>query len=317
MWQTEEELRFTAASMYYVQGETMESIARQLGMSRSSVSRMLKQSRESGMVQITLTEPGGSRSSVGAALEKLFGIRAHIVPVREGSSEVYRLDRVARMAGQVFSNAIGDRMVIGVAWGTTLGAVVQHLVPRQTSQSTVVQMNGGANHSTSGIPYVGAIISSVADAFGCEIVHFPVPAFFDYAETKQAMWRERMVTRVLDVRAQMDLAIFGVGALTGPVQSHVYASGYLDESDTQQIIDQRVVGDVCTVFLRRDGSWQDIPLNLRASGLTPAQLQRVPRRICVAAGRAKALPLLGALRARVATDVVVDELTARTVLELV
>ena len=107
-----------------------------------------------------------------------------------------------------------------------------------------------------------------------------------------------------------------MGALEGPLKSHVYASGYLDEADVQQIAEQRVVGDVCTVLLRKDGSWRDIPLNARASGITPAQLQTVPRRICVASGQAKALPLLGALRAKVATDLVVDELTARTVLEL-
>ena len=311
-----EQLQYGAASMYYLQGETMESIARQLGMSRSSVSRLLKNARESGMVQITLNQPGRSQSSAGRALEKLFGIRVHVVPVRDGSSEILRLDRVARTAGHLFSEVITDNMLIGVAWGTTLAAVVQHLVPHETFGSTVVQTNGSANHSTSGIPYVGAIISAVADAFGCDVVHFPVPAFFDFASTKEAMWRERMVTRVLGLQSRLDLVIFGVGALEGPLQSHVYASGYLDEEDTQQVVDEHVVGDICTVLLRRDGSWQDIPLNARASGITPAQLQSIPRRICVASGQAKALPLLGALRARVATDLVVDELTARTVLEL-
>lgn len=309
-------LQFDAASMYYIHGETMESIARQLGMSRSSVSRLLKNARESGLVQITLNRPGRSQSSAGRALEDLFGVRAHVVPVRDGTSEIARLDRVARTAGQLFSEAVGDDMLIGVAWGTTLAAVVQHLVPHGTRGSTVVQTNGSANHSTSGIPYVGAIISTVADAFGCQVVHFPVPAFFDYASTKDAMWRERMVTRVLGLQSRLDLVIFGVGALEGPLKSHVYASGYLDEADVQQIAEQRVVGDVCTVLLRKDGSWRDIPLNARASGITPAQLQTIPRRICVASGQAKALPLLGALRAKVATDLVVDELTARTVLEL-
>lgn len=316
MAETGEELQYAAASMYYVQGEKMESIARQLGMSRSSVSRLLKTARETGLVQITLNKPERSQSSAGRALEAQFGVRTHVVPVRDGASEIFRLDRVARTAGQLFSQAVSDNMLIGVAWGTTLAAVVQHLVPHQTRHSTVVPTNGSANHSTSGIPYVGAIISTVAEAFGCDVVHFPVPAFFDYASTKEAMWRERMVTRVLDLQSQLDLVIFGVGSLEGPLQSHVYASGYLDENDTRQLVQQRVVGDVCTVLLRRDGTWQDVPLNARASGLTPAQLQTIPRRICVASGQAKALPLLGALRAKVATDLVVDELTARTMLEL-
>mgnify|MGYP002758362734 FL=1 len=76
-----------------------------------------------------------------------------------------------------------------------------------------------------------------------------------------------------------------------------------------------VVGDVNTVFLRADGSF-DVPFNNRATGMTPTEIRKVPRRICVVAGKAKARALLAALRARVATDLIVDDETARAVLEL-
>ena len=50
--------------------------------------------------------------------------------------------------------------------------------------------------------------------------------------------------------------------------------------------------------------------------MTPTEIRKVPRRICVVAGKAKARALLAALRARVATDLIVDDETARAVLEL-
>ena len=77
-----------------------------------------------------------------------------------------------------------------------------------------------------------------------------------------------------------------------------------------------VVGDVCTVLLRDDGTWSDINLNARATGPTPGRLARIPRRLCVVAGTGKARACLAALRARAATDLVVDEATARAVLAL-
>lgn len=310
------EQMYLAASMYYVQQETMESIARQLGVSRSTVSRLLSDARDSGLVRITLSNPSGPKSSLTTEISRTFHVRTHIVPVREASSEVHRLDRVARAAGLLISDAITSGMTVGIAWGTTLAAVVQHLQPRDVSETVVVQLNGGANKTTSGIPYVGSIISQVAEAFGSAVVHFPVPTFFDFAETRAAMWRERSVQSVLDVHANLDLVIFGVGSLTGPVRSHVYAAGYLDEHDFEELRSEHVVGDVCTVFLREDGSFADIALNARATGPTPVELQRVPRRFCVAAGVAKARPLLAALRAGVATDLVVDDATARAVLNL-
>ncbi|MGO4958405.1 sugar-binding transcriptional regulator [Luteococcus sp. Sow4_B9] len=306
---------YLAASLYYVQGETMESIARQLNVSRSSVSRLLKQARESGVVQITLTNPAGPRTSLGAHIGRAFGVRAHVVPVREGASDVHRLERVARAAGQLISESIRDDMVIGTAWGTTLGSVVQYLSPREARNTTVVQMNGAANPNTSGLRHVEAINSQFANAFSSTVVPFPVPAFFDYAQTRRAMWRERSIQSVLALHERIDLALFGVGGLSAEVPSQVYAQGYLDEADWQQLADERVVGDVNTVFLREDGSWQDIPLNDRASGMTPDQLHRLPRRICVVAGAAKARALRGALRARVATDVVLDEACAQALLE--
>ena len=58
-------------------------------------------------------------------------------------------------------------------------------------------------------------------------------------------------------------------------------------------------------------------LNERASGPSPATLKKIPRRLCVVSGASKALPLLGALRAGVATDLVLDDGAAHELLDLV
>ena len=306
----------TAARMYYAQGETMETIARHLGTSRSTVSRLLKEARQTGLVRISLNPRAQDRSSVGTTLERLFGLSVTVVQVRDTASDLHRLNQVARIAAQLLQDAVTDDVTVGIAWGTTLAAVVEHVIPRPMHGVRVVQLNGGANSSSTGIPYVGAIIGSLAQAWSATPTLFPVPAFFDYAETKQAMWRERSVQTVLSLQREVQVAAFGVGSLTATVPSHVYSRGYFDDSDMAAIREQKVVGDVCTVLLRADGSWHDVSLNARATGPNPIELQRIPRRFCIAAGTSKAVPLLAALRAKVATDLVVDEATARRVLEL-
>lgn len=305
---------YVAASLYYVQGETMESIAHQLQVSRSTISRLLRDARDSGLVTITLTNPSGNETNLTDTFSRIFGVRAHIVQVREGSTEVHRLDRVARVAGQLVTSMVTDGITIGAAWGTTVSAVVPHIRPRDVRDVTIVQLNGGANSTGFGVPYVGSIISQMAEAFGAEVVDFPVPAFFDHPETRTAMFAERSVQNVRRAQSRIDVALFGVGSLNSAVPSHVYSAGYLDDADMVQLRDDRVVGDVNTVMLREDGTWADIALNQRASGMTPPELQAIPRRLCVVAGVGKASPLLGALRARLATEVVVDEPTARAVL---
>jgi deoxyribonucleoside regulator len=310
MIEREESMR-VAATMYYLQDEPMDAIARRLGTSRSTVSRLLKAARDGGMVQIAVRTEPDAATGVAAQLMTSFGVRAHVVPVRARAHEVERLDEVAKVAARLLMDLFDDEMVLGVAWGTTVSAVARALGRKPTRGGTVVQLNGAANTVTSGVDYASTIVTAYGAAFDAEVRHFPVPAFFDFAETREAMWRERSVQRVLAVQRRADIALFGVGALGGQVPSHVYSAGYLDESDLAALYAAGVVGDVCTVFLRQDGSYQDIAINRRATGPTPAELARIPRRLCVVAGEAKLRPLLAAMRAGAVTDLIIDEPTAR------
>jgi DNA-binding transcriptional regulator LsrR (DeoR family) len=310
MIEREESMRL-AATMYYLQDEPMDAIARRLGTSRSTVSRLLKAARDGGMVQISVRAEPDVATGVAAQLMTSFGVRAHVVPVRARAQEVERLDEVANVASRLLMDLFDDEMVLGVAWGTTVSAVARALGRKPTRGGTVVQLNGAANTVTSGVDYASTIVTAYGAAFDAEVRHFPVPAFFDFAETREAMWRERSVQRVLAFQRRVDIALFGVGALGGQVPSHVYSAGYLDESDLAALYAAGVVGDVCTVFLRQDGSYRDIAINRRATGPTPAELARIPRRLCVVAGEAKLRPLVAAMRAGAVTDLIIDEPTAR------
>ena len=337
---------YEAASMYYVQGETMEVIAHHLRVSRSTVSRLLARARREGIVRVTLVQPGGAGSLEGR-MARVFGVRTHIVPVREGTTEIHRLQQVASVAAAHMVDLIealadsggsggrdvpgegadresrvqgggGGGVVVGVAWGTTMSEVSAALPSRPIPGLTVVQLNGASDPMREG-PSAGEVLSHLRASLGARTISFPVPAFFDHVATREAMWSERSVERVLAVTRQASLAVFGVGALdalNGALPSQVYEGGHLTARDQAVLRRQEVVGDVCTVLLRADGSWRDVALNARATGPTPAQLARIPRRLCVAAGTGKARALLAALRARTATDLVVDDATARAVLEL-
>ena len=344
---------YEAASMYYVQGETMEVIAHHLGVSRSTVSRLLARARQEGVVRVSLVQPGGAGSLEGR-MAQVFGVRTHIVPVREGTTEIHRLQQVASVAAAHMVDLIGalaeqggaegagapesggpegenrgaaggagrdvgaGGVVVGVAWGTTMSEVSAALPSRPVPGLTVVQLNGASDPMREG-PSAGEVLSQMRMSLGARTISFPVPAFFDHVATREAMWSERSVKRVLSVARRASLAVFGVGALdalNGALPSQVYEGGHLTARDQAVLRRQNVVGDVCTVLLRADGSWRDVTLNARATGPTPAQLARIPRRLCVAAGTGKARALLAALRARTATDLIVDDATARAVLEL-
>ncbi|MFI7482355.1 sugar-binding transcriptional regulator [Kocuria sp. M1R5S2] len=302
-----------AAELYWVQGMTMEAVADRFGVSRPTVSRMLQAARDRGIVRISLAPPPAAGHELSRRLRETFGITVHVAGTPRTATEPQRLESVARAAAALLGDWFGDGMTLAVAWGTTTSAVAEHLVPRPTRDAVVVQMNGAVSARSPGAAQSAALLGRMSTAFGASLLPFPTPAFFDREETRTLMWQESSVRRVLAVRNAADLAVFSVGAFRGPMISQVYSGGYLAEDAFRELAAHHVVGDVCTVFLREDGTYADIDLNRRASGPTPMELRRIPRRLCVVAGEHKVPGLLGALRAGVVTDLLIDERTAAAV----
>lgn len=309
------ESALAAATAHYLHGETMEAIGARLGVSRSTVSRLLKQARETGLVEIRIRSPFDGTRVLADALRSRHGIAVHAAPVREDASEVERLDIVSATAADVLGARVGSHMTVGLAWGSTIAAVSRQLSPKPTTSTRFVQLNGSGNTRTTGLGYASEILRRFGRAFSAQVQQFPVPAFFDDPATKTALWRERSMRRILDAQAAMDTVVFSVGASGSSVPSHVYAGGYLEAADLAELERERVVGDVATVFYRADGSSADIGLNARASGPALADLARVPRRICIVSGEGKLASVRGALAAGLVTDLVIDEPSARALAE--
>ena len=285
----------------------METIARHLGVSRSSVSRLLSYARDTGLVRISVSAAPGHKGTLAGQISEIFGVQTSVVPVHDVHTEVNRLHNVSLVAAERLVDMLKPGVTLGIAWGNTTSEITRCMPRVNFPGSTVVQLNGAATATESGMPYADAIISRAARAMGGRMVHFPVPTFFDYAETKKQLWRERSVQTVLKTIDDCDIALFGVGSLSARLPSHVYSGGFLDTEEIALAQKDGVVGDVCTVLLREDGS-TDMELNSRASGPSPETLRKIPRRLCV---------VLGALRAHVATDLVLDDGVARELLDLV
>ncbi|WP_309129425.1 sugar-binding domain-containing protein [Microbacterium sp.] len=305
----------TAAKLYYLQDMRMDSIARELGTSRSSVSRLLTYARENGLVDIRVNSPLERVGGLEDGIRERFRVAAHVVPVPGVISEVDRLERVATTAGRMLSQFVDSNMVVGVAWGSTISMVSRSLVPKQTHSTVIVQLNGAGNTQTSGLEYSSDILQRFGQAFGAQVEQFPVPAFFDDPRTREAMWRERSTRRVLSFQAKMDIAVFGLGSPRAEVPSRVYVGGYLSRDDYRSLHEDDAIGDVATVFFRADGTWRDIRLNARSTGPGLDRLRRVPRRMCVVSGAAKIGALRAAITSGLLTDVVLDETLARLLVE--
>ena len=237
----------TAAHLYYMQDLTMDAIAHELHTSRSSVSRLLSHARATGLVDIQIRSPLDAPSRLELLIAERFQITAHVVPVPDHATDVDRLERVALSVARILGQFFDSNMVMGITWGSTMNAISRHVTPKQTHNSQIIQLNGAGNMRTTGLSYASEILGRFGYAFGAHVHQFPVPAFFDSPATKQALWRERSVSRLLEMQARMDVALFGLGSPFSEVPSHVYAGGYLEEADYTSLSRAGVVGAVVAI----------------------------------------------------------------------
>ncbi len=299
------------ARMYYYQNLKTEAIAQEMKVSRSTVSRLLSFAKNEGLVRIKIATPTQELFELERKIAESFDIKAiHVVPVPDIAGEAIWLDRVAQYAANHLNSVFNSNMILGIAWGTTLSAISRHLLKKSTHNSQIVQLNGAGNTQSMGINYASQIIMRFAANYQARAHLFPVPTFFDFAETKQSLWRERSIRRILDLQEKADILLYSIGAVNAGIPSHVYSGGYLEENDYQELKNEHIAGDIATVFFREDGSLNNIPINERACGPN-LEMFREKHGICVVSGIAKVNGLFSALKGKLITELIVDEPTAR------
>lgn len=308
----EQPLALRVAQLYYYQSLTTAEIAEELELSRPKVSRLLSLAKRLGMVQIRVVDSLEDNRSLSKALKDKYQLRAvHTVPVPDTASEAEALERVATFTGAHLNTLVHDDMVLGLAWGTTLTAISRHLLPKPTQNLELVQLNGSGHTGTMSDHHITDVIQQFGHNFSARVNLFPVPAFFDFAKTKQALWLERSVKRIVDLQQRAAILLYSIGAIDSNVPSYVHQAGYLDANDREELARQQAIGDIATVFFRGDGSFADIPINARASGPDLNVMRRAPHAICVVAGRSKVRALEGALNGGLLSELIIDEPSAR------
>jgi len=305
------------AKLYYYQELTTQAIADELGLSRSKVSRLLTYAKQQGLVEIRILDPEAELVNLENEIKQRFGLKkVQVVSVPKSATDAECLNRVSMEAAVYLNSIISKAKILAVAWGNTVSSISKHLQIKPLIELQVVQLNGSGNTHDAGISYSSEILRRFADSYKAKTHPFPVPSFFDFEETKAALWKERSIERILDLQERADIYLYSIGATASGLPSHLYEGDYLENQDLVELRKEKVVGDIATVFFRADGSYSDIPINARASGPDLQQFKNAKHAICVVAGSGKVQGLLAALMGGYLNTLIIDEPSGRYLLEL-
>jgi len=302
------------ASLYYEDRLTQDEIARRVGTSRSTISRMLGQAREAGVVEIVVHYPWKTAPELEDVLRARFGLRQARVLSVCGQSYDETLRGLGALAARYVESILADGMVLGISWGVAVHSTVRALRPERHIPITVVQMVGAVGE---GDPLMDGtdLARLLANACGGEYRYLHAPLIVEDARAREALLQEPRIRDTLRLAGQADVALVGIGAPTPEVYSLLRA-GYVDREALARLRAQGVVGDICARHYDAQGHVMDIELNHRIVGIELEALHGIGQVIGVAGGEAKAEAILGALRGGHVNVLVTDDAAARKVLEL-
>jgi DNA-binding transcriptional regulator LsrR (DeoR family) len=289
----------TAAYLYYVEGRSQDEVARQLSVSRSTVSRLLAEARQTGVVRIEVAAP------------PVEGLAAELAD-QLGLERVYLAPGVAAPddPGPMLAKAVGEALVdselhagdaLLVSWGRATWSVSGVELPAIPGV-VVVPALGGLNDEQ---PWVqtNEIARRLAARLQGSVLLLHAPAV--PSDTLRAsLLTDESIRAALTRWDDAAVILFGIGAW-----AHAQP-----EPPSILSLDQKTLegsaGDVVARLFDLEGKRVPYAAEDRLLGITTAQLARIRRRIAVAVGIHKVDAIIGAARSGLIDVLVTDVITA-------
>ena len=223
---------------------------------------------------------------------------------------------MVRLAASVLDGLIGPGEIVGIAWGSTLAAVVGDMPARRDSSIAVVQLAGGSTQLDRDLE-PGELARRLADRLGGVHHALFAPAFVESRSLRRALLRQPDVADATDRFGTVSLAIVGIGAMptgSGHTSSSLLRSGVLDPATVARLVGLGAVGELVVHPFDDAGRFVAPDLADRAMAIGVDELRRARQVVAVAAGLEKASAIRGALRTGVVRMLITDAPTARAVL---
>jgi DNA-binding transcriptional regulator LsrR (DeoR family) len=292
--------------MYFEDGLSQADIATRLSVSASTVSRLLTEARESGIVRFELRAPIAA-SALGEELAAALSLRRVVLAGGDGDS---RSAIVAAALDELADLALAPGQVLALGWGRALWEVSGSR-PRELSGVHVVPAVGGMEETEPSFQG-NEIVRRVAEHGGAvaHLLHAPA---MPNATLRRALLDDPAIEAVLGLWDRLDAAVVGIGVPPG--QPGSFLPSYVTSIAARRAL-RAAAGDIATRYFDLAGAPVTYPGEERLLAVSREQLQAAGTVIGVAAGPEKVRPIVAAGRARMMHVLVTNPATAAAALEL-
>ena len=296
-----------AARRYYLEDQKQSDIAREMGISRPMVSRLLAEARELGVVEITVHDPGEESRGLLEQLCRTSSLRGGVL-VEEGADSDETNQRLSQGAVALLGEMGARRL--GVGWGYLIGQLVTWLEENPQPESSITDicpLVGNANIPARNYQS-NENVRLMAQQLGAAPHFLYLPALPESVEEKQLLCSTEVYRQICQRWEEMDTALVNIGDYPS---SPDFAS-LVQYGDLLQR--QRACGRMLVYYFNEMGtviqSDQDFAIQIPLEAL-----RRCPNIVGVCSANTSAKALRGALHTGFFTHLVAREALVRTMLE--
>ncbi len=291
----------TVAKLHYEADLSQVEIAKRLGVSTATVSRLLRRARAEGIVRIEVRDLQAPGDLQAGLMDRLRLRRAAVVE----ASGANALGALAAPLGAMLKEAALVSPVLAIGWGRAVRAVVGAGLP-PIPGATVVPATGGMQQHAPHFQ-VNEFVRAAAEQTG-GAPHFIHAPYLPSAASRGAFLADPAIADSVALWDRVDAAIVGVGL---PHAVNVPEASAATHSEQALV---GAAGDVIRHYFDVEGRLIDWEGEARLIAMSPAQLRRIPLVIAVAVGEDKAASIIGAARAGLISALVTDARTAEAIL---
>ena len=299
-----------AAWLYYAEELTQSQIAERLGVSRSTVIRLLQKAKQTALVTIALGVPSETFEAE-RDLEKRYGLRkVRIVP--EAVDVMMQRRWIGQAAAEMLKELACDNSIIAVSWGMTLQAMADSLTGESAKTGMkIVALLGGLQKATRGIN-PNEVAEQLGRYFNAPATALYAPIYVRDPATAEGLFSDPGLQEALDLARNASLAVFCLGTLDDTAT--MLRLGYVNAEEERFLRDQGAVGEIASRWIDKDGKAVDLPASINPIGISLEDMRKIPDRLLVAGGESKRHVIRATLRGGFATHLVTDERIAADLL---
>ena len=308
----EADLAARAAWLHFVGGLTQSEVAKRLELPTTRAHRYIARAQSDGLVRVFVDVESADCIALETRLAQAYDLTLCRVAVDVPESGPLPLRALSAIGGDYLMQAVasGAHRVIGIGHGRTIAASVDAMGRVPGADVRFVSMLGGLTRSYAANPY--DVIHRLAQKTSAEAYLMPAPLFANSPEDKQVMMAQRGLAATMELIDQATLVIVGIGAVD-PVGGS--ASTELDGPESVTTLREAgAMAEILGQFISEDGSMISTPYDDRviAPGLEQLRGREV---VAIAGGLLKLEAIRAALQSGLLTGLIIDEVTARSLVE--